>query len=360
MKKEHMRYMRPPSLKEIGNEGQSNISNSRVLVIGAGGLGTPALTYLALAGIGTIGVVDHDTVSLSNLHRQVLFTEKDLDKNKALCAREKLNELNPLVKINAHAEQLTEGNIVELFKNYEIIIDGTDNFDTKYLINDACVKLEMPLVFAAATSFSAQFTTFWHPHGPCYRCLYPQKPEGHIPNCEELGVLGAFTGIIGSFQALEAIKIASKSSQLSHMTGTLWTMNAADLELSSHKLQKNKNCSLCSKLSSDIILSSSVTKSEPDTKLAMSVLEAKKRKDITFIDVRDISEWNAGHIEGALHIPLNTIDTAEKIGLDKSSFYITYCKTGPRSQKALRALTELGFKNIKYLDGGFNAWMEQS
>jgi adenylyltransferase/sulfurtransferase len=360
MNKDHMRYIRQTSLKEIGNEGQHNISNSRVLVVGAGGLGTPALTYLALAGIGTIGIVDHDTVSLSNLHRQLLFTEKDLDKNKALCAKARLKELNPLAKINAHAEQLTDENILELFKNYEIIIDGTDNFDTKYLINDACVKLETPLVFAAATSFSAQFTTFWHPHGPCYRCLYPQKPDGHVPNCAELGVLGAFTGIIGSFQALEAIKIASKSSQLSDMTGTLLTMNAADMELYSHTLQKNKNCSVCSKLSSDIILSSNVTKSAPDMALALSVLEAKKLKDITFIDVRDSSEWDAGHIEGAVHIPLNSINTAEKIGLDKSSFYITYCKTGPRSQKALRALTKLGFKNIKHLDGGFTAWLEQS
>ena len=224
------RYKRHLVLPEIGNEGQEKISRASVLCIGAGGLGCPALLYLAAAGVGRIGIVDFDKVDETNLQRQVLFTTDDLNRNKAEVAKERLSKLNPDIEINAVPEELDNKNAEGLFSGYDIIIDGSDNFETKFLINDVAVKTGKPFIYGSILGFDGQVSVFNYNDGPCYRCLFPQAPEGHIPNCAEAGVIGAVAGIIGTTQVMEAIKITVGHESFEPLSGKLWTIDLHTME----------------------------------------------------------------------------------------------------------------------------------
>ncbi|MEW6470570.1 MAG: HesA/MoeB/ThiF family protein, partial [Bacteroidota bacterium] len=253
------RYARQTVLPEVGQEGQEKLKTTSVLCVGAGGLGSPALLYLAAAGIGRIGLVDDDITDISNLQRQVLFREENQGAPKVKAAAVALASLNSECSIEPHHERLTAINAERLVTGYDIIIDGTDNFGSKFLINDACVKYGKPLVYGSILGFEAQVSLFWAVHGPCYRCLYSKPPSNHIPNCAEAGVIGAIAGIAGTVQALEAIKIAlgltwCKEKNLEPLLGKLWMLDARSMETKTLKLHKRNQCPVCTCDPDDIVL----------------------------------------------------------------------------------------------------------
>lgn len=356
------RYARQTILAEIGEGGQAQLLKSSVLCIGAGGLGCPALFYLAAAGIGHIGIVDFDNVDETNLHRQVLYTMDDVGKNKALAAKERLLALNPDINIMAYSERLTAENVENLCKTYDIIIDGSDNFTTKYLINDACVKFKKPFVYGAVTGFKGQISVFdmRGDNNSCYRCLFPESPKTHIPNCAEAGIIGASAGIIGTIQAMEAIKLIVPHDDFAPLTNTLMTIDTRTMKVQNLHLRKHKHCPVCSKNPKEIILMD-----EPKTIICgvvpeISVAEAKRMKDAVFVDVREDDEWDTGHIEGALHLPLSALydgtKTPDDLGLNKDQDIILYCRSGQRSLTAGHLFIGHGYGQVYNLTGGILAW----
>lgn len=356
--KKTARYHRQEILAEIGSAGQKKLSTARVLVVGAGGLGCPVLQYLAGAGIGTLGIIDHDSVDISNLQRQVLYTSDDQGKSKALTAKERLLRLNPNIMINAYPEELTGRNALGLFSGYDIIVDGTDNFATKFLINDAAVKAGKPVVYGAIQNFDGQASVFDATRGPCYRCLHPQPPQGLILNCAEAGVIGALAGIVGTVQAMEVIKFLIGHNSFHPLIGKLWMIDTRTMETHIMNIPKQKNCPVCSKASAQITLQnyspvcSAAMVEELDCRDVVALV------DRVMIDVRERSEWEDGHIEGAQHLPLSILQknpdafTASKGG----SVCILYCQKGTRSRKAAEMLLTSGFGNIRSLKGGYEAW----
>ncbi len=365
------RYSRHLILPEVGLSGQKKICSTSVLCIGAGGLGSPIAMYLAAAGVGKLGIVDFDSVDYSNLQRQILHTDADVGRPKSQSAKETINGINPGVEVVIHNTRLTSENAIEIIKNYDIVVDGTDNFPTRYLTNDACVLLKKPNVYGSIFRFDGQASVF-APHlgGPCYRCLYPEPPPpGMVPSCAEGGVLGVLPGIIGCIQATEILKLAlGKGSSL---VGRLLLFNALDMKFRELKLRRDTQCPLCGDNPTiteliDYEMFCGITP-EPETSAQnpdeVSVHDMKQaladpKLGIKVIDVREPDEYQIAHIDGVPLFPLSTL--AQRFTeLDPNHQYYIHCKSGVRSMKALKFLREQGFKYLKNVKGGISAWADE-
>ena len=365
------RYSRHLILPEVGLAGQKKICSASVLCIGAGGLGSPIAMYLAAAGIGKIGIVDFDTVDFSNLQRQILHTDADVGRPKAQSAKETINGINPGVEVVIHNTRLTSENALDIIKGYDIIVDGTDNFPTRYLTNDACVLLKKPNVYGSIFRFEGQASVFAsHLGGPCYRCLYPEPPPpGMVPSCAEGGVLGVLPGIIGCIQATEILKLALGKGHL--LVGRLMLFNALDMKFRELKLRRDPQCPLCGdnptiKELIDYEMFCGISP-EPTTPTMnpdeVTVQEMKRALDdpklgIKVIDVREPDEYEIAHINGVPQIPLSQLQQ-RFVELDPNTHYYIHCKSGVRSMKALNFLREQGFKYLKNVKGGISAWSDE-
>ncbi len=346
------RYSRHISLKEIGNIGQNKIHASKVLVIGAGGLGCPVLQYLAAAGVGTIGIVDFDTVDVSNLQRQILCGASSIGKNKAEVAKEVLLHLNPTINIKAYPQKLTPENIVDLFTTYDIVVDATDNFASRYLINDAAIVLEKPLVYGAIYKFEGQLTVFNYKNGPSYRCLFPIPPQkGMMPNCSEVGVLGVLPGIIGTMQANEVLKIILGIGQ--SLSGKLYCFNALTNESTTIGIARNPeeiNTIKARGYYFDVIDASFFCASSvPEIEI-----ENTYGEDIQYIDVREAHEKPRIALEGLLEIPLGDLENQLEI-ISKDKKTIIFCQSGVRSRQAVLKLQPT-ISDCYSLKGGVSAF----
>jgi adenylyltransferase/sulfurtransferase len=364
---EMLRYSRHLLLPEVGVSGQRKLKAARVLTVGAGGLGSPLSLYLAAAGVGTIGIVDFDLVDLTNLQRQIVHGTSTLGRPKLDSAEERLTDLNPNVKIERHETRLTSQNALEILREYDIVVDGTDNFPTRYLVNDACVLLGKPNVYGSIFRFEGQASLFYAEQGPCYRCLYSEPPPpGLVPSCAEGGVLGVLPGIIGSIQALETIKwiIGAGNS----LVGRLLLFDALKLRFRELELRKDPACPLCGTSPSireliDYEAFCGIGTEPPYEGPEITAEELKaeldeKGGDLVLIDVREPHEWEIAHIEGARLIPLNQLP--ERLSeLDGHSEIVTHCHHGARSMKALEILKGAGFSKVRSLAGGIDAWAER-
>ncbi len=365
------RYSRHLILPEVGLAGQRKIRNTSVLCIGAGGLGSPIAMYLAAAGIGRLGIVDFDTVDYSNLQRQILHSDADVGTPKADSAKAAIAALNPNVQVDLHKTRISSDNALDLIRPYDIVVDGTDNFPTRYLTNDACVLLKKPNVYGSIFRFEGQASVF-APNlgGPCYRCLYPEPPPpGMVPSCAEGGVLGVLPGIIGCIQATEILKLAlGKGSSL---IGRLLLFNALDMKFRELKLRKDPKCPVCGpnptvtqlidyEMFCGIQPEPANPSANPDE---VSLQEMKKALDtpslgIRVIDVREPDEQQIARIAGVPLVPLSTLPQ-RFTDLDPNVQYYIHCKSGVRSLKALRFLREQGFKYVKSVKGGINGWSDE-
>jgi len=364
---EVLRYSRHLLLPEVGVEGQRKLKAARVLTIGAGGLGSPLSLYLAAAGVGTIGIVDFDVVDLTNLQRQIVHGTSTLGHSKLESARARLTDLNPNVNVVGHEGRLTSENALDIISQYDIVVDGTDNFPTRYLVNDACVLLGKPNVYGSIFRFEGQASLFYAKEGPCYLCLYSEPPPpGLVPSCAEGGVLGVLPGIIGSIQALEAIKwiIGAGDS----LVGRLVLFDALKLKFRELKLQKDPNCPICGEHPTihELIDYQAFCGigAEPDYHgVEISVAELQRERgakgdDLILVDVREPHEWEIAHIEGARLIPLSQLpDRLNE--LDGHAEIVTHCHHGARSLKALEILKGAGYGKVRSLAGGIDAWAEQ-
>ncbi len=351
------RYKRQIVLPEIGEEGQDKISGASILVVGSGGLGCPALLYLAAAGVGHIGIIDFDKVDESNLQRQILFNLNDVGTNKAKAAAKHLSALNPDIKITAIEEELSDKNVESLFDIFDIIIDGTDNFAAKFLINDAAVKLGKPFIYGSILGFDGQVAVFNAGTGaPCYRCLFPAPPSGHIPNCAEAGVIGAVAGIIGTTQAMEAIKLIVNHASFEPLIGKLWTIDMRSMENRVLSLGKDDNCPVCNKESHDIMLE--YTQQSCSIVPDITPEESKVNSTALLIDVREQEEWDLGYIKGAELIALSWLIDGNIPNIDKDRELIIYCRSGKRSKIAGRMLIMAGFSDVKNMSDGYEKWLK--
>lgn len=365
------RYSRHLILPEVGLAGQRKIRNTSVLCIGAGGLGSPIAMYLAAAGIGKLGIVDFDTVDYSNLQRQILHSDADVGVSKAESAKAAIAALNPNVEVELYKTRISSENAFDLIRPYDIVVDGTDNFPTRYLTNDACVLLKKPNVYGSIFRFEGQASVF-APHlgGPCYRCLYPEPPPpGMVPSCAEGGVLGVLPGIIGCIQANEILKLAlGKGTTL---INRLMLFNALDMKFRELKLRRDPKCPLCGdnptvkelidyEMFCGILPEPANPSANPDE---VSVQEMKKALDtpslgIKVIDVREPDEYQIAHVNGVPQWPLSTLPQ-RFTELDPNVQYYIHCKSGVRSMKALKFLREQGFKYVKSVKGGISAWADE-
>jgi adenylyltransferase/sulfurtransferase len=365
------RYSRHLILPEVGLAGQKKIRATRVLCIGAGGLGSPIAMYLAAAGIGKLGIVDFDTVDFSNLQRQILHTDADVGRPKAESAKETIVGINPGVEVVLHNTRITSENALDIIRPYDIVVDGTDNFPTRYLTNDACVLLTKPNVYGSIFRFDGQASVF-APHlgGPCYRCLYPEPPPpGMVPSCAEGGVLGVLPGIIGCIQATEILKLAlGKGSSL---IGRLLLFNALDMKFRELKLRRDPECPICGDHPTlkelvdyeqfcGIVPEPAQLGTNPDE---VTVQDMKKALDnpslgIKTIDVRETHEYQIARVNGVLLIPLGELPQ-RFTELDPNQTIYIHCKSGVRSLKAVQFLKEQGFKYAKSVKGGISAWADE-
>jgi molybdopterin/thiamine biosynthesis adenylyltransferase/rhodanese-related sulfurtransferase len=361
------RYSRHLILPEVGLAGQKKIKGTSVLCIGAGGLGSPIAMYLAAAGIGKIGIVDFDTVDYSNLQRQILHTDADVGRSKAESAKETIRGINPNCEVVIHNTRISSENALDLIRPYDIVVDGTDNFPTRYLTNDACVLLKKPNVYGSIFRFEGQASVF-APHlgGPCYRCLYPEPPPpGMVPSCAEGGVLGVLPGIIGCIQATEILKLAlGKGTSL---VGRLVLFNALDLKFRELKLRKDPQCPICGEHPTikeliDYEQFCGIAPELEDTGNPdeVTVQDMKKALDdpklgIKIIDVREPFEYEIARVEGVPLLPLSEL-RSRFTELDPNTQYYLLCKVGARSHSALEFLRQQGFKYVKNVKDGINAW----
>jgi len=365
------RYSRHLTLPEVGLEGQKKICASSVLCIGAGGLGSPIAMYLAAAGIGKLGIVDFDVVDLSNLQRQILHSTEDVGRAKTASAKDALSRINPNVEVVTHEARLSSTNALEIIRPYDFVVDGTDNFPTRYLANDACVLLKKPNVYGSIFRFEGQASLF-APHlgGPCYRCLYPEPPPpGLVPSCAEGGVLGVLPGIIGVIQATEIIKLALGIG--TSLLNRLLLYDALEMKFRELKLRRDPACPLCGEKPTIKELidyegfcglppSNQPTPMDPDE---VTVQDMKKALDhpelgIRVIDVRETHEYQIAHVEGVQLLPLSQLAQRFRELDPKQPTYI-HCKMGGRSMQALQFLRQQGFENLKNVMGGINAWSNE-
>jgi len=368
-KEEIQRYSRHLIMPEVGMEGQLKLKRARVLTIGTGGLGAPLGLYLAAAGVGHLGLVDFDVVDSSNLQRQVTFTTADVGKPKSEAAKARLSALNPAIEIVSYETRLTSDNALELFRDYDIIVDGTDNFPTRFLVNDACVLLGKPNVYGSIFRFEGQATVFGYPDGPCYRCLYPEPPPpGLVPSCAEGGVLGVLPGIVGSIQAMETIKLILGAGE--PLVGRLLLFDALAMRFRELKLKKNPDCPMCGK-------NRTITKlidyeefcgirgeeapAMTDGIQEITATELKARQDrgdkLFVLDVREPHEYQICNLNGKL-IPLGELPRRVN-ELDSSVEMVVHCRSGKRSADAIHFLQTAGFKKLLNLKGGVLAWADE-
>ncbi|MGA9470980.1 MAG: molybdopterin-synthase adenylyltransferase MoeB [Terriglobales bacterium] len=365
---EILRYSRHLIMPEVGMEGQLKLKAARVLCIGAGGLGSPLALYLTAAGVGTLGIVDFDVVDYTNLQRQIIHTTADVGRKKLDSAADKLKAINPFLNLRTFETRLTSANALELFRDFDIVADGTDNFPTRYLVNDACVLTGKPNVYGSIFRFEGQASVFATEDGPCYRCLYPEPPPpGLVPSCAEGGVLGILPGLVGVIQATETIKLIL--GQGDSLAGRLLLVDALGMKFRELKLRKNPDCPVCGKNRTIIKLidyeefcgirgqEAPVEEVVP----AISVEELKKKldakSDIFILDVREPHEYQICNLNGYL-VPLN--DLPKRVNeLDSSREIIAHCKMGGRSAKAVQFLRQAGFKKVYNLTGGITAWAEK-
>jgi adenylyltransferase/sulfurtransferase len=350
------RYARQTILPELGEAGQQKLRDASVLIIGAGGLGSPTSLYLAAAGVGRIGLVDFDRVDVTNLHRQILYGTSDVGRIKLEAAAERLRDGNPEIEIVTHDARLTSENALEILRGYDVIIDGTDNFATRYLVNDACVLLGKPNVYGSVFRFDGQVSVFATKDGPCYRCLYPEPPPPHlVPSCAEGGVLGVLPGVIGTLQATEAIKIITGIGET--LAGRLLLFDA--MRMTFRTLRVPRRCDEHAPITKLIdyeelcnpVQHEDITPAEVNERLA-------RGEKIVLIDVREPHEWSAGHIDSAIHIPMQQIPRRlDEIPRDQEVVMI--CRSGARSGHVQQHLKQQGFTNVKNLTGGMQRWARE-
>jgi sulfur-carrier protein adenylyltransferase/sulfurtransferase len=366
---EILRYSRHLIMPEVGMDGQLKLKAAKVLLIGTGGLGAPLGLYLAAAGVGRLGLVDFDVVDFSNLQRQILHGTPDVGRSKLASARDRLNAINPEVKIETYETALSSQNALDLFRPYDVIVDGTDNFPTRYLVNDACILLGKPNVYGSIFRFEGQATVFGMPDGPCYRCLYPEPPPpGLVPSCAEGGVLGVLPGIVGSIQAMETIKLILGTGD--SLVGRLLLFDALGMKFRELKLRKNPDCPMCGKNRTihqliDYFEFCGVRGEEapaPDLKVPeMTPRELKARldrgDDLYILDVREPHEYQICNIKGHL-LPLGELPRRVH-ELDSSREIVAHCRSGKRSAEAVDFLRKAGFRKIHNLKGGILAWSDE-
>jgi molybdopterin/thiamine biosynthesis adenylyltransferase/rhodanese-related sulfurtransferase len=366
------RYSRHLIIPDVAMAGQQRLMNAKVLCVGAGGLGSPALMYLAAAGVGTLGIVEFDTVDESNLQRQIIHGQSDIGKSKALSAKEKIAEINPNVNVVVHEVRLDTDNVMEIFAQYDLIVDGTDNFATRYLVNDACVLLKKPYVWGSIYRFDGQASVFWAEYGPCYRCLYPEPPPpGMVPSCAEGGVLGVLCASIGSIQTTEAIKLITGIGE--PLIGQLMIYDALEMSYRKIKVRKDPRCPLCSEKPSQTallpdyeafcgVLSDAAEVAVKDSTISVSELKDKidKQENFLLIDVREPSEFEIVRIPGSVLIPKQGfLDGSALAGLPQDKPIILHCKSGVRSAECLAILKSAGFADATHVSGGVVAWAKQ-
>jgi adenylyltransferase/sulfurtransferase len=366
---ELQRYSRHLALTDVGREGQLALKRARVAVVGSGGLGSPVTMYLAAAGIGTIGLIDFDVVDLTNLQRQILYATSDVGRPKVEAAAERLSGINPHVDIVRHELKLTRDNALDILARYDVIIDGTDNFPTRYLVSDACVLLGKPYVYGSILRFEGQVSVFDATTGPCYRCLFREPPPpGLVPSCAEGGVLGVLPGIIGSLQALETLKLVIGAGD--SLKGRLALFDALSFKWRELRLRKNEDCPACGANPTITALidyedfcgmKGNDMSQDAGSVRELTASELKSRLDsgspVQLIDVREEYEWDIANLgaHGAKLIPLGEV--AERMSeIDRDAEVVVYCRSGKRSESAIRHLQAQGFTNLVNLRGGINAW----
>ncbi|MFC7242685.1 adenylyltransferase/sulfurtransferase MoeZ [Catellatospora aurea] len=365
------RYSRHLIIPDVGVEGQKRLKNAKVLCVGAGGLGSPALMYLAAAGVGTLGIVEFDTVDESNLQRQIIHGQSDIGRPKAESAANSVREINPYVNVVIHDTAIDRDNVFEIFGQYDLIVDGTDNFATRYLVNDAAVLLGKPYVWGSIYRFDGQASVFWAEHGPCYRCLYPEPPPpGMVPSCAEGGVLGVLCASIGSIQVTEAIKLLTGIGE--PLVGSLMVYDALEMTYRKIKVRKDPSCVLCGENATVTELlgdyeafcgAVSVEAQEAVIDATITARELKEwqdaDKDFLLVDVREPAEYEIVRIPGSVLIPKGDILSGEALAkLPQDKQIVLHCKSGVRSAEALAALKAAGFKDAVHVQGGVLAWVK--
>ncbi len=364
-KAEVERYSRHLIIPDVGMVGQKRLKNAKVLVVGAGGLGSPALLYLAAAGVGTLGILDFDIVDESNLQRQVIHGQSDVGKSKAVSAAESVAEINPFVKVILHTDRLESGNALEIFAGYDLILDGTDNFATRYLVNDACVLLNKPYVWGSIFRFEGQVSLFWAEYGPQYRDLYPEPPPpGMVPSCAEGGVLGVLCASIGSIMVTEAIKLITGIGET--LLGRLMVYDALEMTYRTVKVRRDPAGEPITGLIDYEVFCGSVSNEAQEAAAShtISAKELKRRmdagEDFALIDVREQNEYEIVSIPGAVLIPKGDILSGEALSLiPQDKPVILHCKSGARSAEALAVLHKAGFADAVHVGGGVLAWIKQ-
>ncbi|XVQ12811.1 adenylyltransferase/sulfurtransferase MoeZ [Spirillospora sp. CA-255316] len=366
------RYSRHLIIPDVGMAGQKRLKNAKVLCVGAGGLGSPALMYLAAAGVGTLGIIDFDVVDESNLQRQVIHRQSSLGKPKAESAAETVREINPLIDVVVHNTALDRDNIMDIFGQYDLIVDGTDNFATRYMVNDAAVLLGKPYVWGSIYRFDGQASVFWAEHGPCYRCLYPEPPPpGMAPSCAEGGVLGVLCASIGSIQVNEAIKLIAGVGE--PLVGRLMIYDALEMNYRQVKVRKDPECPLCGKNPTQTELledyeafcgavSDEAAEAVKDSTISATELKSMQDRgdDIFLVDVREPNEYEIVSIPGATLIPKGEFldgSALERLPQDKK--IVLHCKSGVRSAEALAVVKNAGFSDAVHVGGGVLAWVKQ-
>ncbi|MFM2438259.1 MAG: hypothetical protein RLZ55_1078 [Actinomycetota bacterium] len=369
------RYSRHIIIPEVAMAGQKRLKNAKVLAVGAGGLGSPNLMYLAAAGVGTIGIVEFDTVDESNLQRQIIHGQSDIGRSKAASARDSIREINPLIDVVVHEERLDSTNVMDIFAGYDLIVDGTDNFATRYLVNDACVLLGKPYVWGSIFRFDGQASVFWAEYGPCYRCLYPEPPPpGMVPSCAEGGVLGVLCASIGSIQATEAVKILTGIGE--PLVGRLMVYDGLEMNYRTVKVRKDPNCAVCgeSPTVTELIdydafcgaISDEAADAARDSTISVRDLAAmlaereRGERDFVLIDVREPNEWDIVSIPGAVLIPKGEFFAGRALEqLPQDRQIVLHCKVGGRSAEVLAAVKGAGFADAIHVGGGIVAWVDQ-
>ncbi|MFC4560453.1 adenylyltransferase/sulfurtransferase MoeZ [Nocardiopsis mangrovi] len=365
------RYSRHLIIPDVGMDGQKRLKNAKVLVVGAGGLGSPALLYLAAAGVGTLGIIDFDVVDESNLQRQIIHGQSDVDRPKAVSARDSIRETNPFVEVVLHEERLDSDNVFRIFEPYDLIVDGTDNFATRYLVNDAAVLLGKPYVWGSIYRFDGQASVFWSEHGPCYRCLYPEPPPpGMVPSCAEGGVLGVLCASIGSIQVNEAIKLLAGFGD--PLVGRLMIYDALEMSYRSVKVRKDPECPLCGKnpTITELIdyeaFCGTVSEEAQEAAAGSTITPAELKQkmddgeDFLLVDVREKNEFEIVRIPGSVLIPKGEFLNGEAFAkLPQDKQIVLHCKSGGRSAEALAALKRAGFGDAVHVGGGVLGWVHQ-
>ncbi len=363
------RYSRHLIIPDVGMIGQKRLKNARVLVIGAGGLGSPALLYLAAAGVGTLGIVEFDTVDESNLQRQIIHGQSDIGKSKALSAKESIAEVNPLVNVEVHDVRLDNDNVMEIFAQYDLILDGTDNFATRYLVNDAAVLSHKPYVWGSIFRFEGQASVFWDEYGPNYRDLYPEAPPpGMVPSCAEGGVLGVLCASIGSIMVTEAIKLITGIGD--PLIGRLMVYDALEMKYTTLKLRKDPEAAPITELIDYEAFCGAITDEAADAVAGHTIgvrqleewLNERDRgeKDFLLVDVRESVERDINRIPGSVLIPKGDFQTGEALGqMPQDKQVVLYCKTGVRSSEVLAIVQGAGLADAVHVGGGVSAWVNE-